>query len=869
MKANKLQELTKHCAAVAILAEKIFLHSSILKDNALVNDIISREDIAKMIFYAALFHDLGKTDPEMQNYLSGVSEKKVFENGVHIDNNKRFSFEDHPRHNEISYFLLRELDINPFKSKIKNKIFKHAVLWHHAEPTRKEPITSSKIIEHLRLNEKDLLNNLVEFEKGIFKIFPNKKDDICLNLENFKEAFEADSYDLGKYKYFYNNRVMNDNTDFSVIHSDIMFEAISSLIRTVIITADRIISSSGLKYTNSNAMYSSYLRTLKDSGLRTKINDMEKSFFPKSDRSIRQKKTVTALTNVNKKSGVVPILSAPAGSGKTKIALQFCARTNSKRVYIIAPRMIICEELYYEIKDKYLPSAKISVITSDLAKYYDGSIEYDYNKHENYDCDIIITTIDQIIKTITTHKSVDLLLDLASNHVIFDEYHEYVKMSGFDLLFAELVSLCSLRERSNILLMSATNNPVFLENMLNIQTTGFNSSVVKFESFNHETYSLELKEFKNDENKKNISNIIDMSNAGLLDDPLYQAVDDDKKTIFVSNTATKAQLAFLLNSYEENSLLAHSKFSSETKNLNLKKIKRFFGSIDKDDSCNILRAGPIVQASLNITSERLITEISSPENTLQRLGRLNRFGEKFTGEFIISVPTVVNMAFNELKNSEIFRYLSRRYEKESVYLWAKLLKANFGEKSEFKIKDFYDIYEEFYNDANVSSIVRKEILSSLKESYKNIARNIFNPSEAILANKKKVFKKRNNLRNDSVAVKMAIYAFNKNKKIVNTVFYEDDISISINDLFLNNNNKKLVYETIKSIKKLDPENKLPKNINENQYIGLAKSGSQSIYVSFTTNDLTTLEKEEQDEDSIIYIKTDDCDVGYIKLKKLS
>ena len=70
----------------------------------------------------------------------------------------------------------------------------------------------------------------------------------------------------------------------------------------------------------------------------------------------------------------------------------------------------------------------------------------------------------------------------------------------------------------------------------------------------------------------------------------------------------------------------HSKFTPKDKSAILGRILRVFGSksVVADE---ILIAGPIVQASLNITTRTMHTEMCHGENALQRVGRVNRFGE--------------------------------------------------------------------------------------------------------------------------------------------------------------------------------------------------------------------------------------------------
>lgn len=859
MKANKTQDLHLHCINISKLAVKILKKINV-KQDLKINDFISYKDLEKICFFAALFHDFGKTDYAFQMYLN-LKANQDTSNGVHVDLSEEKSFECSPRHNEISFYLLKEMGFNFFKNKNLNKIIQNISLWHHAQPSRKNEINSYKISQYLKKYRKENIKNIQEFLTKVMPYIESSGYSISYD-EEVNNIFEPDDYNLSAYKMFYSQKGMMESVDIDSCLEDVNYEAITSLIKTVVISADRLVSSSKEKYTNGNALYSDFLKTFNKTDITKKINIMEKTFFPDSKRSKDQKKAVTKLTDVNRK-GNIPVLSGAAGSGKTKIFLQYCARNFAQKIFIIAPRMIICEELFYEIKDKYLPNAKIEIITSNLNEYYNGETK-EYGKSNNDEPEIVITTIDQIIKSITTHKNVDKILELAQNFVIFDEYHEYFKMSGFDLLFSELIKINSYFKKSNILLTSATPNNVFLETMLGLKTHGINNSIVKFETFNKKDFKIKYDFYKNDELKSNIGVLYDLRKNNNLDDIIFKELDKETKTIVVSNTATKAQLSYLLNCEDENSLLAHSKFSKNIKESNFKKIKESFGTIEPSKN-NILRAGPIVQSSLNITSGRLITEITNPEETLQRLGRLNRFGDDVLGEFIISVPEKTLNPIESIKKSEIYAFLGRKYEKESVHAWINYLMKSIENNSNFKLADFYKVYDAFYKNGDHISIIKNELSKSILQSCKNISRNIFNPTENLLG-EKSGRQKKNNLRGESIQVRMSSYMFS-NKKVRNMSYYIDDISIAINDLLLNNNNSKHIYDSIQNIKKIDKDTKFPKNMNEKQFMAMAKSGKQSIYVSYTNDDLKIIEKE-QDEDSIIYVKTEKEDVGYMKSKKV-
>ena len=872
--ANKYQELSTHLISVASVSKKVIEKLNIKEDS-----FINKKKISLLAYYSGLLHDLGKIDPIFQKYLTDKSTTNFNPNGVHIEKTK-FTFETHARHNEISWFLIEELfNRKDFKmNKVEYEILKNVILWHHASPNRKSVFNSSNIASSLSANKELLISNL--------KIILNKID-VDLDDEDLEYLFSSVSKDLTNYKTFFKNK---GEQDLESVKQDIKNESIASLIRSVVTTADRHVSASG-KNINEDRIINDIFEDNKYSELNDSILKMEETFFPKTERSQIQCSTAKQLSNVSNR-GDVAILNAPAGSGKTKVSLQWAKENGVNRLYYIVPRTIIAEELYDEFKTTYLKSkVSFEIITGEKKIKWNGKKESILeDESQLYKSDIIITTIDQLIKTTTNHKNITILQDLICSHVIFDEYHEYYKMSGFDLLFAEFVKIKSSFENPKILLMSATPNFFMLEHFLEVSTIS-SSNIISFKTNNVKDYKLKYFLYE-EESAIPVNESLFLKNENFnykenkslnifeIDKNPFLKKWDDKKTIIISNTATMAQKSYLINYDKEDSLLAHSKFKAEDKINILKDIKYNFKQIDK--GMNILRSGPIVQASLNITSERLITDLTTAEGILQRLGRLNRFGEDFIGEFIIAVPY---QAFNEkikLK-SNVLSLLRSNNEKESSLFWLNFLLSKLNKKEDgesFKLDDMYEWYREFYTKKDISNIMNEELLSSLEKSYKNINKNILDPVDFIKNSKSNKKLSKNSLRGRSFNSQMAIYEL-KSGVLAVTDDYSKNIPLSKELLLLYNDNYMFVSDTVKKHEVLfkDLDNKTIRLLKQakkqksdkynNFVLNASRNDNFSIFTSLSKKDLSVFNKSENNIESYIYIKTEKQNVGYLKIKQIS
>ncbi len=854
-----LQPLAEHLFAVGYLAE--LLHKKLIPNLSDYNYTPT--------FMAGCLHDLGKIDPHFQEWVRNPKRKDyVAEDGQHIDD-KSFNFDKHPRHNEISVLLYQLLDHSSIKSinPDQKKSIKHTIYWHHTKPFRKEGdfVKYRDIYKKLSQNLKDssvsdLLEKslkLLELVAVIERRYSNKKAAEVLNAinKNFAEDLEQRIDDLDKDLPAY--KAYDSEENISKYLSCISSNANNNLMRSCVIAADRKISSLTAEEledhikNNKLESLSSDLLSL-ESNLKSDIETCLKN-FPKSDRTNKQQEIANQLAEV---SGVA-VLSGPAGCGKTKIALEWAKLKNVQQLIWICPRVQICQGLFEDLTKEYLPDTQIEIYTGEFKftnKWKNQTSEKNY-----FGGDIVITTIDQIFNSIISHTKADTLVDYLSAHVVFDEFHEYINMPAFNLLFAELIEAKKQQgSLANALLVSATPHYFYLEEVLKIRR----DKIVEMPSFNESLYKIEFKTF--DESKFDETN------------PLYQK--QSSSTFVISNTALTAQKSFISNQ-QEKSILLHSKFTKSDKE---KLFNDVFESFRKNgtNQFDILRSGPIVQASLNISCDNMISEMDAAENILQRLGRLDRFGKNRDKINVLTIAIT-----EDVKNGKCVgksaKFLNSLNSRMSAKAWYQFLNSSLDDKPT-TLPKIYDLYKKFYELDEAKKLISSDLLKSLQESVQLINKKVMDPIK-IFSNKKEGRAKirKNSLRGDNYFVQMAVCNLtdSSNPKFEDHYAYEmpinerdevDNLTESLEKIrnlgLLESIAKKDVTMNPNSVIKGVPANKMI--IRQEILKNFARDPEFPLYLSYKVSDLNRSNGVQHDE-PIYYAVCDKQPIGAISIKQLN
>lgn len=839
---TKKQPLDQHLFAVGVVAQEI------------MKSFCTDSQLQKAVSIAGFWHDIGKLEINFQDWLNKELKKKNLlielpEDGVHIEGSK-FSWEKYPTHNEVSA-LVYELLANDNFGEDNKKAIKHAIYWHHAKPIRKDDITSlTQVKEKLKLKDNDiktLISQSLSILKNVNQLASEYFDEEFIE---FKQVTDFNNEIKGKKLSSYKTYETAEN--IASYQMQIRDNARENLIRTAVITADRLVSSLNcdiLQNYIDNKELESFAKTqlIQERGLNQHIRTCTDSFEKKYPNSERNKQQTKVAENLADKEINIGVLNGPAGCGKTKIALEWALNVSAKQILWICPRVAICQSLFKDLtSDEYLPNATIEIHTGEF-KYNNKKDEL--SKQDYFTGDIVLTTIDQIINGITTHRNISALTRFMNATVVFDEFHEYAPMAGFNILFAELIKCKQLQQNTEImpstLLVSATPNYYFVQEFLDINE----DEIEGIDSFNDKKYQIEFVNY--DETLEGESN------------PLYQKVD--RNTFVISNTATTAQKSFINNQEKENGLLTHSKFTPKDRKDIFEKVIDSFKE-NGSHKFDIVRSGPIIQAALNISCQNMISEMCPAENILQRLGRLNRFAEFEVATLRIALTENINGG--RLKG--VAHFLNKNFQWQSTKVWIDFLQNKLENKKEIIISDLYAWYQEFYEKDNCLEKIEQDFIASLKDSVRVIDGAIFEPKRIKLSKDSQIKLKKHSLRGNSRFVKMAIYDV-QNKKILNE-YLDESVTLSVNEI--NNygdDESPLVFMGKKHHNIKAEENKKygvtkTTKFKTKLYLEKSRDPETPIYVSYTPQDLEIVNATE--ETAIYYLQGVNQAIGIMALSKL-
>lgn len=356
-------------------------------------------------------------------------------------------------------------------------------------------------------------------------------------------------------------------------------------------------------------------------------------------------------------------LKAPTGSGKTDFLLRRC----SGRIFYTLPFQASINAMYERIKDDLKNEVEdIRILHSTSRLVIEGNKFEEKVIQDKFGAAIKVLTPHQIASIVFGTRGFEsILFDLKGCDIILDEIHTYsditqaIVLKIVEILHSEgcrihigTATMPSVLERQIIKLLGEENTQIVT--LTDEILDSFNRHVVyKCNSF-EELFPI-----------------------------INQAIKEKQKILIVSNRVDNAQALFsqIAELYPEVSrMLIHSRFRRKDRNQLEKKLKDVY---NKSHEACIVVSTQIVEVSLDISFDLMITETAPVDALIQRFGRINRIrNEKSIGKFksvyVIAPPTekkdclpysaeVLLRSFDVLPNGKLLKEKSLQDLIDMVY----------------------------------------------------------------------------------------------------------------------------------------------------------------------------------------------------------
>jgi CRISPR-associated endonuclease/helicase Cas3 len=584
-----------------------------------------REDIKETIRIAGLLHDIGKCT---NNFQKKLKDKIKNESTDNIEDDEKDCHPYKVRHNELGYVFLW----NNFVHKNKKEIL-DPVYWHHG--VSPDNFDSKGFYKNdISIIEKDI-EHMKEFLMSVLG------DGYLMNEPTYKIKFSRP-------EYFSETSDLNDEINENRL-----------LIRNCIISADRIVSMGSCENLTTDEIKT----FIKNYNVIDTTIDINNHIY-NTTNSKRYQKQIEISSSIINDVNKTHIIKAPAGFGKTLTGMLWSFQRN-KRLIWVCPRNDVAKSVYKSILNELDGFENGSSISVEL--FLTGEVKEQQNQNNNtkgFDSDIIVTNIDNFLNPTVDNRYSHRMFTIMESDVIFDEYHELVSDNALFSLFIIMMKIRHQKTNSSTILLSATPNVMeqLWDNTDNV-TSIFPSKDSHYSPQHNEKYTL---------------NVVDQ---------FIPKDDNSYSNVTIVNSISNSQIIKRNNNVP---FLYHSNFVKDDRN---RIISEIFVNYDKNS--NRVNTKPnvvsthILQASLDISFNHLMESVLSPESTLQRIGRCNRFGDYDSPSTITIFKDLPNNQLGEVKMRDIL------YREDLSNMWFDCLKKFNGQ--ELTLEDFYKIYNEFIN----------------------------------------------------------------------------------------------------------------------------------------------------------------------------
>lgn len=321
------------------------------------------------------------------------------------------------------------------------------------------------------------------------------------------------------------------------------------------------------------------------------------------------------------------MVTAPTGMGKTEAGLLWCG---DNKCFFVLPLKTAINAMYGRIKElakdveaEDVYKSRVALVHSDMKSYYlkdanDKDTDYDFNYEElsrQFCLPVTVCTPDQIFDFVLKYPGYEYKLAISSySKFIIDE----IQMYSPDILAAIIYAIKMIHIMGGkVAVLTATLPPFVKEELLKI----FGDDVQLADFSSEGILRHNVKVFDDKLETDDVIEIVNETNS-----------DTVKKYLVVCNTVKTANRIY--REVSESNIdaeinLFHANFIKKDR---MKKEKEIMKASEKElnemTKPEIWISTSVVEASLDIDFDILITELSDLFSLFQRFGRTNRKGKK-------------------------------------------------------------------------------------------------------------------------------------------------------------------------------------------------------------------------------------------------
>ena len=414
------------------------------------------------------------------------------------------------------------------------------------------------------------------------------------------------------------------------------------------------------------------------------------------------------------------MVTAPTGMGKTEAGLLWCG---DNKCFFVLPLKTAINAMYGRIKklandveaeDVY--KSRVALVHSDMKSYYlkdanDKDADYDFNYEElsrQFCLPVTVCTPDQIFDFVLKYPGYEYKLAISSySKFIIDE----IQMYSPDILAAIIYAIKMIHIMGGkVAVLTATLPPFVKEELIKI----FGDDVQLADFSSEGILRHNVKVFDDTLKIDDVVEIVNGTNS-----------DTVKKYLVVCNTVKTANRIY--KELSESNIdaeinLFHANFIKKDR---MKKEKEIMGASKKKlnemTKPEIWISTSVVEASLDIDFDILITELSDLFSLFQRFGRTNRKGKKDFSNYNCYVFTelqdradsFIDKDIHNLSKDAIITVKGVLTEQEKNSLIEKYLSVE-----KVQDTDYYKDYCKFFKNYEDEY----DYLNSSKDSLRNIDR---------------------------------------------------------------------------------------------------------------------------------------------------